>query len=268
MLYCCCCLDKTAAKPLDLSPKGHRWNFLQGESLHGTASGEPKSSGSAASRIYRRKLQEKLKQPLYGVSWSSTVVLSGGNKPNSFIRNRTKFDVEMTEEKISSSRYLIGQPICSCNVAARVAKNLISFLVVIGTSGAHEETFMLTCKVLARLMGASRQGPHLAQITDQQQLTTLLRLAVHGKKSSQLLLNHAIYCFLVDCLKWNKNQVNMTSTATMFAPRYESTRSTPDLEPVSVGSSTNGTPVLTKKKMAAAPPRMLQFALSPLETFQ
>ncbi len=140
-----------------------------------------------------------------------------------------------------------------------MAKNPISFLVVIGTSGAHEETFMLTCKVLARLMGASRQGLHLAQITDQQQLTTLLRLAVHGKKSSQLWLNHAIYCLLVDCLKWNKNQVKMTSTATMFAPRYESTRSTPDLDPVSGGSSTNGTPVLTKKQMAAAaaPPKVI-----------
>ena len=57
-----------------------------------------------------------------------------------------------------------GQPICSSSGAARVAKNLISFLLVIGASGSHEETFLLTCKVLARLIGASQNGLRLGHI--------------------------------------------------------------------------------------------------------
>jgi hypothetical protein len=58
---------------------------MQGESLlsrDGATAGEPKNAGgSAASRIYRRKLQKKLmQQPHYGVSWPSGGVLSGSNK--------------------------------------------------------------------------------------------------------------------------------------------------------------------------------------------
>lgn len=95
-----------------------------------------------------------------------------------------------------------GQAICSSSGAAQVAKNLISFLLVIGASGAHEETFLLTCKVLARLIGASQNGFRLGHIADEQQLTTLLRMAasVNGQPS-QMWLNHAIYCLLIDDLR-------------------------------------------------------------------
>ena len=83
-----------------------------------------------------------------------------------------------------------------------MAKNLISFLLVIGASGSHEETFLLTCKVLARLIGASQNGLRLGHIADEQQLTTLLRLAASASgQPSQLWLNHAIYCLLIDYLR-------------------------------------------------------------------
>ena len=95
-----------------------------------------------------------------------------------------------------------GQPICSSSGAARVAKNLVSFLVVVGSSGSHEETFLLTCKVLARLIGASQNGLRLGHIADEEQLTTLLRLAASSSgQPSQLWLNHAIYCLLIDYLR-------------------------------------------------------------------
>lgn len=95
-----------------------------------------------------------------------------------------------------------GQPICSSSGAARVAKNLVSFLVVVGSSGSHEETFLLTCKVLARLIGASQNGLRLGHIADEEQLTTLLRLATSSSgQPSQLWLNHAIYCLLIDYLR-------------------------------------------------------------------
>lgn len=62
-----------------------------------------------------------------------------------------------------------GQPICSSSGAARVAKNLVSFLLVVGASGngcaQHEETFLLTCKVLARLIAASQNGLRLAHVS-------------------------------------------------------------------------------------------------------
>ena len=113
-------------------------------------------------------------------------------------------DVEISEEKDARSP-MSWQPICSSSAAARVAKKLISFLIVIGTSGSDEETFLLTCKVLARLIGASQNGLHLGHITDEQQLTTLLRLgAANGHQSAssnQRWLNHAIYCLLVDYLR-------------------------------------------------------------------
>ena len=62
-----------------------------------------------------------------------------------------------------------GQPICSSSGAARVAKNLVSFLLVVGASGSgcaqHEETFLLTCKVLARLIAASQNGLRLGHVS-------------------------------------------------------------------------------------------------------
>lgn len=105
------------------------------------------------------------------------------------------------------------QPICSSSGAARVAKNLISFLLVIGASGSHEETFLLTCKVLARLIGASQNGLRLGHIADQQQLTTLLRLAASASgQSSQLWLNHAIYCLLIDYLRAGTGHKSTTNS--------------------------------------------------------
>lgn len=86
LLFCCCCLDRTASTATkEAKARDQRWDFMQGESLlsrDGATSGEPKSgTGSAASRIYRRKLQKKLmQQPHYGVSWPSGGVLSGSNK--------------------------------------------------------------------------------------------------------------------------------------------------------------------------------------------
>lgn len=86
LLFCCCCLDRTAsATTKETKAKDQRWDFMQGESLlsrDGATAGEPKNAGgSAASRIYRRKLQKKLmQQPHYGVSWPSGGVLSGSNK--------------------------------------------------------------------------------------------------------------------------------------------------------------------------------------------
>lgn len=86
LLFCCCCLDRTASTATkEAKARDQRWDFMQGESLlsrDGANGGEPKSgTGSAASRIYRRKLQKKLmQQPHYGVSWPSGGVLSGSNK--------------------------------------------------------------------------------------------------------------------------------------------------------------------------------------------
>jgi hypothetical protein len=107
-----------------------------------------------------------------------------------------------------------GQPICSSSGAARVAKNLISFLLVIGASGAHEETFLLTCKVLARLIGASQNGLRLGHIADEEQLTTLLRMAASANgQPTQLWLNHAIYCLLIDYLRaTSSNKSNMIAS--------------------------------------------------------
>ncbi len=77
------------------SGRDQRWDFLHGESLIGrdgqACAGEPKNGGgSAASRIYRRKLQKKLmQQPHYGVSWPTGGVLSGANKAK-FIHAHSK----------------------------------------------------------------------------------------------------------------------------------------------------------------------------------
>ena len=66
----------------------------------------------------------------------------------------------------------------------RVAKNLISFFLVIGASGSHEETFLLTCKVLARLIGASQNGLRLGHIADDQQHFYAWRPAANPANSS------------------------------------------------------------------------------------
>lgn len=54
------------------------------------------------------------------------------------------------------------QPIYSCCGAAQVIKTLVSFLLVVGAYGSEcaqdEETFLLTCKVLVRLISASENG--------------------------------------------------------------------------------------------------------------
>ncbi|KAI9556663.1 hypothetical protein GHT06_016453 [Daphnia sinensis] len=235
LLFCCCCLDRTAsASTKETKARDQRWDFMQGESLlsrDGANAGEPKNAGgSAASRIYRRKLQKKLmQQPHYGVSWPSGGVLSGSNKAKFILahskqkgggfpmdsgvqmRRAAMMDEEMdsngTDDKEGgngnrSMPSSCGQAICSSSGAAQVAKNLISFLLVIGASGAHEETFLLTCKVLARLIGASQNGLRLGHIADEQQLTTLLRMAASASgQPSQMWLNHAIYCLLIDYLR-------------------------------------------------------------------
>lgn len=216
----------------------------------GPAPSDPRSSAvgggaaSAASRIYRRKMQKKLMQiqPHYGISWPSGGVLAGASKaankfqvhtattssasglhPTSKQKTSTdsspaaetaraggslnraarrldavEDDVDMLDDSARLDNGSLwassatcpspssGQPpLFSSKVAQQVAKNLISFLIVIGNQqcAAHEETFLLTCKVLARLMAASRYRLRLGHITDQQQLTTLLRLAVDCKSN-------------------------------------------------------------------------------------
>ena len=141
-------------------------------------------------------------------------------------------DAEVAKEKDARSP-MSWQPICSSSAAARVARKLISFLIVIGTSATDEETFLLTCKVLARLIGASQNGLHLGHITDETQLTTLLRLGAanghHATSNNQRWLNHAIYCLLVDYLRIAAPKVDaakgLGNSSVFLKNRFE--RSTP-----------------------------------------
>lgn len=143
------------------------------------------------------------------------------------------------KEGASNSRSMAsscGQPICSSSGAARVAKNLVSFLVVVGSSGSHEETFLLTCKVLARLIGASQNGLRLGHIADEEQLTTLLRLAASSSgQPSQLWLNHAIYCLLIDYLRAS----NTTTSHKAGSGGSSSSSNTETACPASKSSSVN-----------------------------
>ena len=231
LLFCCCCLDRTstnssASKDTNKT-NDKRWDFMQGDAIlnrDGAAGAEPKaSSGSAAaSRIYRRKLQKKLmQQPHYGVSWPSGGVLSGSNKAKFiFAHSKSKGspfgpgeqsvrksvvpddETDVSEEKEAPVRNATGQPVCSSTGAAKAAGSLVSLLLVLGASGSHHETFLLSCKVLARLVGASQNGLRLGHIADEKQLTTLLRLAANAaRKPGQLWLNHAIYCLIIGYLR-------------------------------------------------------------------
>lgn len=231
LLFCCCCLDRTSNSPSASKESGKtnekRWDFMQGDAIlnrDGSSGAEPKSvSGSAtASRIYRRKLQKKLmQQPHYGVSWPSGGVLSGSNKAKFIfahskqkggsygagepsVRRSVVADDEpdASDEKETPVRNATGQPVCSSTGAARAAGSLVSLLLVLGASGSHQETFLLSCKVLSRLVGASQNGLRLGHIADEKQLTTLVRLAASAaRRPGQLWLNHAIYCLIVDYLR-------------------------------------------------------------------
>jgi len=73
------------------------FSITTGEALlnrDGAAHSELKNGGgSAASRIYRRKLQKKLmQQPHYSVSWPSGGVLSSGS-------NKAKFILALSKQK-------------------------------------------------------------------------------------------------------------------------------------------------------------------------
>ena len=307
LLFCCCCLDRTA---IDSNAAGvkrraadddHRWDFLQAESVllgrDASASNDAKNAaaaaaamsvgGSAASRIYRRKLQKKLMQsqsmshhstahhlqhyslssspstssaapgasamststasPSSSSSWPSGGVLSGSNKAKFILahskhqqavhklsalsaqqqkwRERAAALIDL-EEMDASSAAAGGsvaaeesasgggnvtsrqQPICSSSAAASVSKSLVSLLLALGaSSGSHQETFLLTCKVLARLStSGSQNGLRLGHmVEDERQLATLLRLAASSSSSQSVWLNHAIYCLLKDVLRAGGN---------------------------------------------------------------
>ena len=146
-----------------------------------------------------------------------------------------------------------------------MGKNLVYFLIVVGNCGSHEETFLLTYKVLARLLCASQQVLRLEMITNEKQLTTLLRLAVNGQQSSQLWLNHAIYCLVVDCLRLPSNAKTTSAQAvnSIFSDIIKmenlTTRYTSDFEPAGgSGSATRSRRSFQKRRLPSHLPSRLQ----------
>ena len=133
-----------------------------------------------------------------------------------------------TEESSSGSNSATNrqQPICSSSAAARVSKSLVSLLLAVGAaSGSHQETFLLTCKVLARLStSGSQNGLRLGHmVEDERQLATLLRLGASDSSatsSQSVWFSHSIYCLLKDVLRAGSiTAVNTNSSSASTSSR-------------------------------------------------
>ncbi|XP_067616443.1 baculoviral IAP repeat-containing protein 6 isoform X2 [Eurosta solidaginis] len=238
LLFLSVCLDDSNERK---DKSSSRWDFMSCETDFTKTRTQTTNTSGKQLRCFKRRIVQQNKYSVQPYTdWGKKIFMIQNEHPGIFMEmtgkpkpsktNKTNITPKVAKEtnQEPENNFDKGLKTIRLNNILIVIRGLIALLLEMDFT-CNMDQFLLTCKVIARLVSACRPAVQLSKIITTSQLEQLIRLAVWNDQQQPWAV-HAITCLLQDLLDADKHfKDNDTTTVNTEGVRPMDIQETKDL---------------------------------------